>query len=72
MHFDCLRDHSQHPNRVLGIDYVGLGHFKVVQGACPVSCALHFVLGLVRAGKRGEYLVLRTEYWIRSEVGQVR
>lgn len=53
MHFGCLCEHSQHPDRVLSIDDVGLGNLKVVQGACPVPCALHFVLGLVRAGKRG-------------------
>lgn len=70
MNFDCLCEYSQHPDRVLGIDYVGLGHFKVVQGACPVPCALHFVFGLVRAGKRG--WIFGTEYWIRSEVRQVR
>lgn len=42
MHYDCLCEYSQHPDRVLGIDNVGLGNFKVVQGVpcalCPAFC----------------------------------
>lgn len=64
MHFDCILiacGNSQHPDRVLGIDYARpVGHFKVVPGACPVPCIL--CRGWLGLGRGVEYGVLDTNY----------